>query len=61
MNEVPGAPGALAAGRWTRPLVARTVRVRLHGRANTVRLFNGTAYAPDIDKIQLSALHVEDD
>jgi hypothetical protein len=61
VNGGPAQPLVITDSSFTSPLVARTLQVRLLGRANTIRLFNGTAYAPDIDKIQLSALHLEDD
>src|SRR5207245_971682 len=60
VNGGPAQPVVVTDSSFTSPLVAHTIQVRLHGRANTVRLFNATGYAPDIDKIQLSPLHCEE-
>jgi hypothetical protein len=44
----------------TSPLIARSIVVNLHAHANTIRLFNDTAYAPDLDRITLSRVSIED-
>jgi hypothetical protein len=43
----------------TSPLIARSILVQLHAHANTVRLFNNTAYAPDLDRITLSRVDID--
>jgi hypothetical protein len=61
VNGGPAQPIVITDSSFTSPLVAHTIRVRLHGNVNTIRLFNDTAYAPDIDKIELDPLRSEDD
>jgi hypothetical protein len=38
------------------PLLGRSLQVRLRPHANTIRFFNDTAYAPDLDRITVSPL-----
>jgi len=43
----------------TSPLIARSVPVLLRKGNNTIRFFNDTAYAPDLDKITISPLTID--
>jgi hypothetical protein len=43
----------------TSPLIARSIPVRLRTRTNTIRFFNATAYAPDLDRVLISRLRHE--
>ena len=47
-------PIVITDSSFVSPFVAHTIPVRLRGHNNTVRLFNATGYAPDIDKIELN-------
>jgi alpha-L-fucosidase len=51
----------MTGSSFVSPLIARSIVVQLHAHANTIRLGNDTAYAPDLDRITLSRVDIEDD
>jgi alpha-L-fucosidase len=56
VNGAPGLPVPITGSGPDVPELARSLQVTLRPGANTVMLFNNTAYAPDLDKITLSPL-----
>jgi hypothetical protein len=51
----------LCGSGFESPVVARSIVVKLTGRTNTVKFFNVTGSAPDLDRITLSQLPDDDD
>jgi alpha-L-fucosidase len=51
----------MTGSSFVSPLIARSIVVHLRAHANTIRLGNDTAYAPDLDRITLSRVDIEDD
>jgi hypothetical protein len=56
VNGGPAIPVSMTGSSPTSPLIARSIPVRLRKHTNTIRFFNPTAYAPDLDKITISPL-----
>ncbi len=61
VNGGPPVPVVLCGSGFESPVVARSIVVKLTGRTNTVRFFNVTGSAPDLDRITLSQLPDDDD
>jgi len=56
VNGGPAVSVPLTGSSATSPLLARSIPVRLRARTNTIRFFNATALAPDLDRITISRL-----
>jgi hypothetical protein len=56
VNNGPPVLVTITGSSFLQPLLARSIPVRLHGRGNTIRIFNNLGYAPDLDKVTVSRL-----
>jgi hypothetical protein len=56
VNGGPTIAVPMTGSSFLSPLVARSIQVHLRSAANTIRIFNDTAYAPDLDRITVSSL-----
>jgi hypothetical protein len=54
VNGGPAVPVTMTGSSTVSPLIARSLPVRLRAHSNTIRLFNPTAYAPDIDRVTVT-------
>ncbi|OLB64945.1 MAG: hypothetical protein AUI10_08960 [Actinobacteria bacterium 13_2_20CM_2_72_6] len=61
VNNGPPVLVTMTGSSFLQPLLARSVPVRLHAHGNTVRIFNNSGYAPDLDKVTISRLSGGDD
>ena len=56
VSGAPPVPVTITGSSFVDPLLARSIPVRLRRHGNTIKIFNTMSYAPDLDKITLTAL-----